>query len=94
MQEEEEERNEGDELGKERNKARRILVYEQKFAESPTLSTIFFLILPSEKRPVFMNCAFVKHPRDFHNLGECAIILLRRRRILCRKEAKVVITYG
>ena len=37
---EEEERNEGDKLGKERNKARRILVYEQSFAESPTLSTM------------------------------------------------------
>ena len=94
MQEEEEERNEGDKLGKERNKARRILVYEQSFAESPKPSTIFFLILPSEKTPMFMNCAFVKHPRDFHNLGECAMILLRRRRVLCREEAKMVVTYG
>ena len=91
---EEEERNEGDELGKERNKARRILVYEQSFAESPTFSTIFFLILPSEKRPVFMNCAFVKHPRGFYNLRECAMVLLRRRRVLCREEAKMVVTYG
>ena len=76
MQEEEEEKNESDKLGKERNKARRILVYEQSFAESPTFSTIFFLILPSEKRPMFMNCAFVKHPRDFHNLGSPQIIYI------------------
>ena len=91
---EEEERNESDKLGKERNKARRILVYEQSFAESLTFSTIFFLILPSEKRPVFMNCAFVKHPRGFYNLRECAMVLLRRRRVLCREEAKMVVTYG
>ena len=83
---EEEERNEGDKLGKERNKARRILVYEQSFPESPTLSTVFFLILPSEKTPMSMNCVFVKHPRDFHNLGQRAKFLLN----LVKKKKDIV----